>query len=172
VPDKVICDPRVACVGGVLEGLEPAVLLGVLEDRPLRLAEQDARDETVLALADLMTGFPGGFRASHPREPDRRELARDVVELLDPAPDPLEIRLGKKPAWPLRIPDATLIPLQSNGLNNSVEQPALFGKAARPPRRLRAESGHAVPPADGLHNAPVSSALDPRGSSTSIWATD
>ena len=118
------------------------VLLGVLENRPLCLAEQDAGDETVLTLADLVTGLSGGLRASHPSEPNGRELPRDVIELLDPAADPLEIRLGKKAARPLRIPDATLIPLQSDGLDDSVKQPALLGKAAHPSRRARGERGH------------------------------
>jgi hypothetical protein len=48
----------------------------------------------------------------------------------------------KKPARPHRISDATLIPFQSHGLDDSVEQPALLGKAAHPSRRARGESGH------------------------------
>jgi hypothetical protein len=139
---RVTGDRGVRGVSGVLERLEALVLLGVLEDRPLRLAEQDAGDEVVLALAGLMAGLPGGLRASYPRHADLCEFPRDVIELLDPAADSLEIRRGKNPARRHRISDAALIPFQSDGLDDSVEQPALLGKAAHPSRRAGSESGH------------------------------
>ena len=104
---------------------EAVVFRGVGEDGPLGAAVEEGGDEVAFAGGD---GMAFGFVLAglvFAAEGGAAELAAGVVEALDAGADAVEVGGGFGTAGAEGVADAPLVPLDADGLDDNVEEPAL-----------------------------------------------
>ncbi len=101
------------------------VLFVVLVVGPLRRAPIHRRHEIVVARRDHAAGLFGALGLRFAAHRDRLERRRDVGHLLDPLAHDMDVGLAFHAAWAGDVDRSRLIPVDTVGADDIVEQPAL-----------------------------------------------